>query len=624
MSPPFCIATSSVEAPAADPPVVMTAMQAVDAAWRQQYADPHRARDAALHAADVASALGDRGALAHAHFQRAYAAIRLNQPAEANVALSAARALFEAGQDARGIWLVGVGEALCARIAGRVEGAIECLLALSAAPPPGVTVADLFIVHVALSLAYRYVGLLEPALKWHYQAVDTAKNSADPILIASTLCNLGGYHSDLHNQNEACRMLEEGLALARANDADRTTAILALNLTQCYVQLGRHGDALALAETYLTDERYARAMGGPDPCLRLSLALAYTYNQRPDDAEREFARVRPLLVKTGHVDGTPEVFWAFVEARIAMVAGRPRHAADVALATLAQLEESAVDSPFDLMQLHATAAEACEAIGDHRRALMHERRRAVIRERLAKLAAHVASLTHKIRHELDDTRAERDRVVVLHAELEREHARLAALNAALTAQIAENLRLQDELQEQSYRDALTELHNRRYFYERGPRLLAASIAQATPLSLVMLDLDDFKRLNDAYGHTVGDKALAAVGKLLRAGVRESDVVCRVGGEEFAMLLPTSTAAAATVRLEAMLAACRSVVANDIGQEAAGLTFSAGVVQAPEHGTTIDELMIAADRLLYSAKRKGRARIEVADPDCTRDDTDRVA
>ena len=593
-------------------------MQAVDAAWRQQYADPHRARAAALHAADLASLIEDRSALAHAHFQRSYAAIRLNDPEEANAALAEARALFESAKDARGIWLVCAGEALCARIDGRVEEAIESLLALEAAPPRGVTVADLFIVHVALSLAYRFVGLLEPALKWHYQAVDTARDGDDPILVASTLCNLGGYHSDLHNQQEAFHMLEEGLELARANDADRTTVILALNLTQCYVQLGRHADALALAEAYLTDERYARAMGSPDPALRLSLALAYTYNKRPGDAEREFDRVRPLLVKTGHVDGTPEVFWAFVEARIALVAGRPRDAADVALATLAKLDESAVDSPFDLMQLYATAAEACEAIGDNRSALLHERRRAVIRERLAKLGAQVASLTHKIRHELDDTRAERDRVVVLHAELEREHARLAALNTALTAQIAENLRLQEELKEQSYRDALTELHNRRYFYERGPRLLAASIAQATPLSLVMLDLDHFKRLNDAHGHAVGDRVLAAIGKLLREGLRDSDVVCRVGGEEFAMLLPTSTTAAATERLETMLAACRRMAANDIGKEAAGLTFSAGVVQAPEHGTTIDELMIAADRLLYTAKRNGRGRIEAADPDGQRD------
>ena len=624
MSVPFRIATSNAEVLATGSVAITRAMGLVDAAWRQQSADPHRARAAALHAADIAALIEDRGALAHAHFQRSYAAVRLNERDDAVAALAKARALFEALHDARGIWLVRAGEALCARIGGQVEEAIESLLALAAAPPRGVTVADLFIVHVALSLAYRFVGLLEPALKWHYQAVDTAKDSDDPILVASTLCNLGGYHCDLHNQQEACHMLEEGLALARANDADRTTAILALNLTQCYVELGRHADALALAETYLTDERYARAMGAPAPALRLSLALAYAHNERPGDAEREFARVRPLLVKTGHVDGTPEVFWAFVEARIAMAAGRPHHAAEVALATLARIDESAVDSPFDLMQLHAVAAEACEALGDDRRALLHERRRAVIRERLAKLAAHVASLTHKIRHELDDTRAERDRVIALHAELEREHARLAILNAALTVQIAENLRLQDELTEQSYRDALTNLHNRRYFYERGPRLLAASLAQATPLSLVMLDLDDFKRLNDAHGHTVGDKALVAVGKLLREGLRESDVVCRVGGEEFAMLLPTSTAAAATERLETMLAACRGAAANAIGKDAAGLTFSAGVAQAPEHGTTIDELMIAADRLLYSAKRKGRARIEVGNTDGSGDDTERVA
>lgn len=604
--------TSSNDASHLEEPHSAAAMEAADRAWSLQYRDVRAAQAAGREAVALAQESGDQHALAHAYFQSAYTAIRMGAH-DAAVAYSLkAIALFELLEDARGLWISRAAQAWCQRLDGEADKAIATLLELTAHPPRGATPVDRFIVHTALSLAYRYVGLLEPALKWHYQTVDTARDVEDPLLLASALCNLGGYHCDLHNPEEGCGLLEQGLTIASDAEADRTTVILALNLTQSYAAMNRHEDALALAERYLTQERYGLALGGFEPQIPLTLALAYANAGRADEAQATYDQVRRQLVRNKHDDGTPEVFWSYVEARIALVGGRPTKAADIALSVLSRLDENAVDSPFDLMQLHAVAAAACETIGDDRRALYHERRRAVIRERLARLAAHVASLTHTIRHELDTTRAERDRIMALHAELEREHQRLAKLNDALTAQIAENLRLHEELKEQNFRDALTGLHNRRYLYERGPRLLDASLLQGVPLSLVMLDLDHFKALNDHHGHAVGDRVLASVGRLLRDGLREGDMICRIGGEEFAMMLPTSTAAIAQDRLHSILEACRRLEADGDGDPLPpGLTFSAGVVEAPAHGTTIDALMVAADRLLYRAKDDGRARIEAA-------------
>jgi diguanylate cyclase (GGDEF)-like protein len=605
-------AALSIDASLANRDAPSPAMQAVDRAWRHQYSDLREARDSAANAVLLAEASHDSRALAFALFQTAYAAIRLGSLVDATKASTECRAVFETLQDERGIWLARALQALCTRLEGEADKSIRMLQDLAAHPPIDATPTDLFVVHVALSLGYRFVGLLEPALKWHYQAVDTSRDTHDSLLLASTLCNLGGYHSDLHNPEEGCRLLEEGLELSSACSADRTTVIIALNLSQAYSALGRHDEALTIAEKYLTDQRYLLAMGGNEPLIPLTLALTYANAGRPEDAQRVFESVRSLLVRSKQDEGTPHVFWTYVEARIALVAGQPDRSAQIALATLNELNEHSVDSPSDLMQLHAIAAAACELIGDDRRALFHERCRAVIRERLARLAAHVASLTHTIRHELDTTRAERDRIMALNAELEREHERLAALNSALTAQIAENLRLHDELKEQNYRDALTGLHNRRYLYERGPRLLESNLQQGTPLCLVMLDLDHFKKLNDRHGHVVGDRVLVALGKLLRDGLRENDIVCRVGGEEFAMILPTSTATVAKERLQDLLVACRQMQGPE-GEDALpnDLTFSAGIVEAPEHGTTIDALMIASDLLLYKAKNDGRARIEAA-------------
>ena len=588
------------------------AMVAVNRAWRHQYSDLRKARASAASAVSLAGAASDDEALACALFQLAYAAIRLGLPSDAAAAAAECRALFESLEHERGVWLARALQALCARLDGEAERSIHLLQELAASPPPDVAPTELFVVHVGLSLGYRFVGLLEPALKWHYQAVDTARETGDPLLLASTLCNLGGFHSDLYNPEEGCRLLEEGLALSSACHADRTSVIIALNLNQAYNALGRHDEALVLAETYLTAERYLRTVGSTEPLIPLAVALTYANMQRADDARQVHDSVRDQLVRGRCEEGTPYVFWSYVEARIALVTGQHERAAEIAFATLNELDEMKVDSPYDLMQLHATAAEVCEQLGDLGRALHHERCRAVIRERLARLAAHVASLTHRIRHELDTTRAERDRILVLHAELEREHERLAAMNRALTLQIAENRRLHEELKEQSFRDALTGLHNRRYLYERGPRMLDSSITEGLPLCFVMLDLDHFKKLNDVHGHLIGDRSLVALGRILREGLREEDVVCRVGGEEFAMILPSTSSNVARDRLFAMLAACRHIRPLDNGGLLDNdLTFSAGVVEAPHHGTTIDALMIAADRLLYKAKREGRARIELA-------------
>lgn len=586
------------------------AMREVDRAWRHMYRDLREARASAARAVTLAEASDDPTALAHALFQAAYAAIRQSIPSEATTATQRCRRVFEQLNDPRGIWLADALDALCLRLDGEGDRSLRRLQALAAHPPPDATATDLFVVHVGLSLGYRFSGLLEPALKWHFQAADTARDTQDSLLLASTLCNLGGYHCDLHNHEEGSRLLEEALGLASACLAFRTTAIIALNLSQAYAALGRHHDALRLAETYLTDERYVLSIGGPEPMIPLTLALAYANAGRPEDAQRTFDGVRGDLVRSTQGGGTPHVFWTYVETRIALVSGEPARAVEIAVRVLDDVDDAAVDSPFDLMQLHASAATAAELIDDHRRALRHERSRAVIRERLARLAARVATLTHTIRHELDTTRAERDRVMALHAELELEHRRLATLNRALTAQIAENVRLHDELKEQNFRDVLTGLHNRRYLYERGPRLLEAGIANGTPLCLVMLDLDHFKRLNDAHGHMVGDRVLVAFGKLLRDALREDDVVCRVGGEEFAMVLTTTTAHVAADRLQGMLTAVGHLVAPDGEAELpVGLTFSAGVAEAPALGSTIDALMIAADRLLYKAKNDGRSRID---------------
>lgn len=177
-------------------------------------------------------------------------------------------------------------------------------------------------------------------------------------------------------------------------------------------------------------------------------------------------------------------------------------------------------------------------------------------------------------------------------------------NQRLQVQIEEIERLQSALQELAVRDGLTGLYNRRYLDETLEREVSRARRDGHPLSLVMLDIDYFKRVNDTYGHQFGDEVLKALAVALSHDVRAEDVACRFGGEEFLILLPNMPLDAARVRAEAWR---RSVEALSIvhGEFAVHFTISLGVAAYPEHGKTPDDLTRCADLALYRAKHSGR-------------------
>lgn len=175
-----------------------------------------------------------------------------------------------------------------------------------------------------------------------------------------------------------------------------------------------------------------------------------------------------------------------------------------------------------------------------------------------------------------------------------------------------NLRLKEKLKQQSIRDPLTHLFNRRYLEESFERELARCKRRNLPLSLLMIDLDHFKNFNDTYGHSGGDAVLSHFGRLLNASCRREDIPCRYGGEEFVMLLPECDSVSAKARAITINLATAAMQIKHQDISLATVTASIGVATFPEHGLDINELIQSADLALYRAKALGRNRTEVAD------------
>ncbi|MEW5710198.1 MAG: diguanylate cyclase [Pseudomonadota bacterium] len=194
----------------------------------------------------------------------------------------------------------------------------------------------------------------------------------------------------------------------------------------------------------------------------------------------------------------------------------------------------------------------------------------------------------------------------------REHKRDMA--KALADQIAlaiSNIRLRETLHRQSIRDPLTGLFNRRYLEESLQREVARAERTGRPLALLMLDVDHFKRFNDSYGHEAGDAVLRALGRLLRQSVREGDIACRFGGEEFVVLLPEATLETAQERAERIRDEARRIRIHREGRYLDPVSVSFGVAIYPDHGVSAETLLAAADAALYRAKSSGRDRVMVS-------------
>jgi diguanylate cyclase (GGDEF)-like protein len=184
----------------------------------------------------------------------------------------------------------------------------------------------------------------------------------------------------------------------------------------------------------------------------------------------------------------------------------------------------------------------------------------------------------------------------------------------LRARVRRELHIQDlqsKLKDLALKDSMTQLHNRRYFDQSSKELLDLSVQKDEPLSLFILDIDKFKRINDTYGHSVGDMTIIYLAKILKSFQREYDVVCRFGGEEFVMLLPNTDKNSAYTIANRLREDIESS-SLDIGEDKPlKFTVSIGVDSVDTTlKNPIDRALSNADSALYVAKESGRNIVKI--------------
>lgn len=189
--------------------------------------------------------------------------------------------------------------------------------------------------------------------------------------------------------------------------------------------------------------------------------------------------------------------------------------------------------------------------------------------------------------------------------------RLAAALSEHTSLALANLRLRDALRFQSVRDPLTGLYNRRYLEESLEREIGRAERRQTTVSVLMLDIDHFKRFNDSFGHDAGDYVLKQLGLVMKSFVRKEDIACRYGGEEFTFILPETDQETAQRRAQQFCERVRTLDFRFQDKSLGVVTVSIGVSSYPRHGTLAEGLLAAADSALYRAKKEGRDRIVAA-------------
>ena len=452
-----------------------------------------------------------------------------------------------------------------------------------------------------LGWVYDFAGDDVAALEMSQRARENFEALGEDEGLVRSLSDLGVLWTRRGDLQEAARVL--GLALAQADRGQMLTerARVRVNLGHVCDLLGEYDRGRQLLEesfalsALLTN--HAAQMGALLNLARIDLA-----QRKPEQAAATLLRVEPLVASTGNHFAQIEAW--LIRGRIALQQGRFDDATACFSSGIAMAQETG--APREEKELWQAASESHVASGNYRAAFETAQRVAAMDDQLRRERAVLQAATAAERRAAEQAQREaleaRARELALREtfeELQRTQNELLAANEEKDQRVA-------ELHRQSREDALTGLLNRRALDAELARECSRAERHVRPLALVLLDVDNFKRINDTRSHAVGDAVLVAIARQLQQARRKSDIVARLGGEELVMALPETSLDQGFEVCAQLRAALADVDWSAVGVDAP-VTVSIGLATARPNESP-HALLARADALMYRAKAEGRDRV----------------
>jgi diguanylate cyclase (GGDEF)-like protein len=572
--------------------------------WDQHFHDPAAAL-AQARAALAQPQHHDARTLAWAELTEGYHRLFMSgEPGEAGPFLVAAGSRFLALGDRRGTLLADTGRARLLVFQREPLAARDMLHALLPDAKRVLAPCDLFWVLNTLSGTYFYTEQLDEAIHRMYEALELLRRVDISPQLVTVLSNLSAALVTVGDYVPARELAQEALDLLQRYRNPQVLLYARSNLAEALAGTGDWDAALATVDAMLADRP---GTGLPQNHYFAIATEVYARHGRLDDARRCAQSADDVHRRSAGPFNEAYARWS--DACVAMAAEPPEGALP-ALEKAAEVATQRKHLPI-MCKAHAALSERYAALGRFEDAWRAQRRLTDANQQRLLNRASARYYLLRVEHELSSVREERDRESTRRQESEALNRQLADLNAELSRKMREVEELQAQLALEAVHDPLTGLFNRRYLDTAMPALASAADRHASPLTLALIDLDHFKRVNDRHGHLAGDKVLRRIGKLLGASLRPSDVVARWGGEEFCVIFPSTDIAGAATALATLAARLRELEVEWAGRVVGGFTFSAALAGYGTHGRTLSELVGAADDALYAAKGAGRDRVLVA-------------
>jgi len=458
------------------------------------------------------------------------------------------------------------------------------------------------------------LGDLDGSAEWMDREDSAARATGWPSVLAFAAMRLGELLRQLGQTERSREVLEEAIGLYESMPSGINKGVAYRVFGRTLLELGRSEEALAAYEAAIgmfRTEHYHERLSNA----LIGAARALSLAGRPAEAVERIEEARTTAadhrIKTAEIELDRAMAEIHERHPLPPPPGMTApttavHYLERALAAGATI--GAWQPPVDLL---AGLAAAWEAAGDTGRALDYLKRTVTAERNDGRRKAANRTLALQIRYETEQTRLE-----MLHnrqlarAEAERAAALERTLDELREAQAELEMR-RAEFERLSLLDPMTAIANRRHFNDRAAAEIARARREGSQLGVVMFDIDHFKQVNDRFGHAAGDVVIRRVVELARGQLRASDFIARLGGEEFALLVPSAMPAGLrqlTERIREEIAGTAIDTGIPDGAEPIAVTVSFGLALLRPDDATIEAVLMRADAALYQAKRQGRNRV----------------